>query len=127
MYALDLSLKYEWYSQIESGKKREEYRDIRPYYAKRLLGRYNNSDMDVAWWEVYFRRAKSAGKLEDMKRSLIADFGVRWYDAVRFHKGQGGKQTMLFEFAGLEIGKGKPEWGAPDEDVFIIKLGRRIG
>ena len=24
------------------------------------------------------------------------------------------------------IGKGNPEWGAPNEDVFIIKLGERI-
>ena len=24
------------------------------------------------------------------------------------------------------IGKGNPEWGAPTEDVFIIKLGNKI-
>ena len=29
-------------------------------------------------------------------------------------------KTMFF------IGKGKPEWGAPTEDVFIIKLGNRV-
>ena len=26
----------------------------------------------------------------------------------------------------ITIGKGNPEWGAPNEDVFIIKLGKRI-
>jgi hypothetical protein len=32
---------------------------------------------------------------------------------------------MTFELEKITIGKGKPEWGAPDEDVFIIKLGKR--
>jgi hypothetical protein len=26
----------------------------------------------------------------------------------------------------ITIGKGNPEWGAPTEDVFIIKLGKRV-
>ena len=35
------------------------------------------------------------------------------------------KRTMTFEIESITIGKGKPEWGAPTEDVFIIKLGKR--
>lgn len=30
------------------------------------------------------------------------------------------------EIRQASIGKGKPEWGAPKEDVFIIKLGNRV-
>ena len=26
----------------------------------------------------------------------------------------------------ITIGKGNPEWGAPKEDVFIIKLGNKV-
>ena len=33
---------------------------------------------------------------------------------------------MLFEINNISIGKGKTGWGAPDKDVFIIKLGKRI-
>ena len=33
---------------------------------------------------------------------------------------------MTFECKGITIGKGNIEWGAPDNDVFIIKLGKRI-
>lgn len=36
------------------------------------------------------------------------------------------KRTMTFEVVSITIGKGKPEWGAPVEDVFKIKLGKRI-
>ena len=35
---LDLPLKKEWYDMIESGEKTEEYREIKPYWCKRLLG-----------------------------------------------------------------------------------------
>lgn len=33
---------------------------------------------------------------------------------------------MTFQCEGITIGRGNKEWGAPDEDVFIIKLGKRI-
>ena len=123
MYALDLSLKHEWFNMIAAGRKSEEYRDFRPYYANRLL--YHTNLGQKEYWDTIFANMKNAPYYKP--QHLLRDYGARRYDAVRFHKGQGGKQTMLFEFAGLEIGKGRPEWGAPDEDVFIIKLGRRIG
>lgn len=43
---------------------------------------------------------------------------------VQFRYGYTSR-TMLFEVESIFIGRGKPEWGAPDEDVFIIKLGKR--
>ena len=33
---------------------------------------------------------------------------------------------MEFKCDGIEIGKGNKDWGAPEEEVFIIKLGSRI-
>ena len=33
---------------------------------------------------------------------------------------------MTFEIESITIGKGKHEWGAPTEDVFRIKLGKRV-
>jgi hypothetical protein len=36
------------------------------------------------------------------------------------------KRTITFEIESITVGKGKPEWGAPTEDVFIIKLGKRV-
>ena len=34
---LDLVLKKKWYDMIESGEKTEEYREIKPYWEKRLV------------------------------------------------------------------------------------------
>ena len=37
MKTLHLPLKAKWYEMIESGVKTEEYREIKPYWMKRLL------------------------------------------------------------------------------------------
>lgn len=39
MKTLDLPLKAKWYKMIESGVKPEEYREIKPYWEKRLINR----------------------------------------------------------------------------------------
>lgn len=123
MRVLDLSLKHCWYDMIASGEKTEEYRDIRPYYANRLL--YGCSLGVKQYWEEVFANAQTK---EWFKPEMwLRDYGSRFYDAVRFHRGQGSPVTMLVECLGITVGKGKPEWGAPeDKEVFIIKLGKRL-
>lgn len=102
---LDLPLKKEWYEMIESGIKKEEYREIKPYWSKRFVG----EDEPVV--------------VEHYSDDGCNVFG---YTNVRFRYGY-TKRTMLFELKDITIGKGKTEWGAPvDKEVFILKLGDRI-
>ena len=35
-------------------------------------------------------------------------------------------RRMLFEVFNISAGRGNPEWGAPDKDVFKIALGQRV-
>ena len=37
MNVLHLTLKRQWFDMIASGKKREEYREMKPYWHKRLM------------------------------------------------------------------------------------------
>lgn len=39
MKILHLTLKKQWFDMIEAGLKPEEYREIKPYWEKRLVGR----------------------------------------------------------------------------------------
>lgn len=94
---LYLPLNKKWYEMIERGEKTEEYREIKPYYVDRILN--IKPDFNYATFKKF--------------------------DAVRFSYGY-TKRTMTFEVESITIGKGKPEWGAPAEDVFVIKLGRRL-
>lgn len=98
---LYLPLKAKWYEMIESGVKTEEYREIKPYWCKRIVGE-NTISVSGALMEKYEYP----------------------FTHVKFSYGY-TKRTMTFEIENITIGKGNPEWGAPTEDVFIIKLGKR--
>lgn len=122
---LHLPLKKEWYEMIESGVKTEEYREIKPYWVKRLLktidmhhNHYEDVDNECA---QFYTENKDLLK-EDFK---LGGFQQKGYTHVKFSYGY-TKRTMTFEIESIRIGKGNPEWGAPNEDVFIIKLGKRI-
>ena len=109
MKTLHLPLKAKWYEMIESGIKTEEYREIKPYWKRRLLKHGNCWGNNSLVVETY------------NKKFLLFEK----YDIVKFSYGY-TKRTMTFEVKEIVIGKGNPEWGAPTEDVFIIKLGNRV-
>jgi hypothetical protein len=104
MKTLHLPLKAKWYETIESGVKTEEYREIKPYWSKRFVG----FDIPLFSHRYGYQHAN-----------------VKDYTHVKFSYGY-TKRTMTFEIESITIGKGNPEWGAPTEDVFIIKLGKRV-
>ena len=122
---LFLPLKKEWYEMIESGVKTEEYREIKPYWIKRLLEiidvhhtHYENIDDECAWFY--------ANRVELMKTDYgLGGFRVKSYKCVTFSYGY-TKRTMTFQLEGISIGRGRKDWGAPKEDVFIIHLGRKL-
>ena len=103
---LQLSLKKEWYNMIESGIKTEEYREIKPFWCKRLISDYDES-------------------MEGFGAIIFDDKNFKQYDVVKFSYGY-TKRTMTFEIENISVGYGNKEWGAPDKIVFIIKLGKRV-
>jgi len=121
MKILELPLKKEWYNMIESGEKREEYRDITPYWEKRLLD-YKRLKQYV---EDNYKELMTKKILFPNRTTLEGADRVfpRGYTHVRFRYGY-TKRTMLFCLDSITMGfNGKPEWGAPtDKPVFIIKF-----
>lgn len=123
MKVLHLPLKKEWYNMIESGAKTEEYREIKPYWAKRLcpcMKECANGHWSEPHRCIHHCKAVYSHMNFIHKGRRIANF-----THVRFSYGY-TKRTMTFEIKEIVIGKGNPEWGAPKEDVFIIKLGNRL-
>lgn len=125
---LDLVLMHKYYDMIESGKKREEYREITPYWFIRLLNYDPEEYIDGKPIPTYF---------ESNGFDSIAD-GIRWdleisgvlhfkdFTHVRFHRGY-TSTTMTFEIKGMSIGQGREELGAEkDKKYFVIKLGTKL-
>lgn len=113
MKTLNLILKKKWYDLIEQGIKTEEYREIKPYYKRRIVGACKGCKENICYdcpVNINFFR-----------------FRLRFiFDKVRLRCGY-SKKYILFYVNNITIDKGKPEWGAePDRLYFVIKLGKRI-
>ena len=109
MKILHLVLKAQWYDMIDRGEKKEEYREIKPYWSNRLTD--------------YNRIYKWFKDINERKFNISTPCR---YTCVCFHRGY-TSTTMTFAIENINIGKGRPEWGAPtDRPVYIIKLGERL-
>lgn len=118
---LCLPLKKEWYEMIESGIKTEEYREIKPYWVQRLTRYGNNEKLNGRLYADFLASFPEVLKYNIENQLMYYPD----YTHIKFSYGY-TKRTMIFELEKITIGKGKPGWGAPNEDVFIIHLGKRI-
>jgi hypothetical protein len=83
-------------------EKKEEYREIKPFWIKRLT----NLNQDPLLFSY---------------RNRCQQIPYKDYTHVRFRYGY-TKKTMTFPITSIDFGKGNKNWGAPDYDVFIIKF-----
>ena len=100
MKILRLTLKKKWFDMILSGEKKEEYREIKPYWETRLLKPVQSP---------FVRRFKK-------------------YDFVEFKNGYAkDAPTIVIECVKIDYGDGQTEWGAIlHEHYFVINLGNII-
>lgn len=125
MKTLDLVLKHKWYDLIANGDKKEEYRELKPYWCKRIMkcirwcgrGSYVLNDITNVFHCLYPKRCENTNDFIKISGG---------YTHVTLHRGY-TSTTMTFKINNISIGKGRPEWGAPvNKEVFIIKLGKRL-
>ena len=95
---LPLVLKGKWYDMIASGEKREEYRDFKPFWHKRL----------EKWW---------ARKPGDTRKRVVA-FSRGYRKADMFF-------VVIGVCCSDESGF-RTSWGEPDTPHWVISLGRRV-
>jgi hypothetical protein len=96
MKVLHLTLKKKWFDMIASGEKKEEYREIKPYWASRF---------------------NPTGNLLDPCR----DFNI-----VELKNGYSkNAPTIRLYCKEITIDEGREEWGAePNKEYYVIKLGK---
>ena len=114
MKTLKLTLKKQWFDMILFGQKTEEYREIKDYWVNRLCIKYPKKVIAVGSQLTH----KHSGKQFDLDK----------FDLIEFTNGYNKRSPQVtLECKGIEIGTGKTEWGAiENETYFIIKLGSEI-
>lgn len=92
---LTLPIEKKWFDMIRSGEKKEEYREITPFYIARF---------------------QTIGLLDDF---TVTDNCAH----VRFRNGYHKKAPMIEALVKLRIGEGKTEWGArPNKTYYILEI-----
>lgn len=90
---LTLPIKKKWFDMILSGEKKEEYREIKPYYDTR----FGNVWADSACWNKIH--------------------------TIRFRNGYSKTSPSFLADVSLNVGTGKTEWGAePGKNYFVFSI-----
>ena len=125
MKKLHLNLKRKWFDMILSGEKKEEYREIKGYWANKLLISYpDRKKLNSKLWNNILRSDK------DNYKWLTKNFKDVWYpinfDSITFSNGYSKDRDQFeIELLGIEIKEGNPEWGAEKGvKYFVLKLGK---
>lgn len=109
MRVLHLTLKKKWFDMIASGEKKEEYRERNSYWLRRLCDEHKGC---------------IGGDFMDDHNVIAYTFKdfthVRFANGGHFHS---SIPQMTLPIWNIEIGTGKPEWGAEqNKEYFVIKL-----
>ena len=111
-----------------AGIKKHEYREIKPYWVKRLVNIKEEMEFDV--WDELCTDLKEPLKHHNSVDELLNFFGCKFqkFDAVQFTNGYSrNSPSILLECNGIEIGTAVPEWSDNwPGNVFVIKLGEII-
>lgn len=125
---LQLPLKKKWFEMTKEEIKPEDYREITPYWASRLLGQ------SQAFWKGYLVYNQSNGSY-GFKDQKSIDFiitkckGFKSYSTntmtLGYPKSTDNERILKLEHKGVEIRTGNPEWGAEQGKLyFVIKHGK---
>lgn len=102
---LTLPIKKQWYSLILQGIKKEEYRDIKPYYTSR----FSNALIGLSG--------------ENMENYIRYNSEKYRCFKVRFRNGYSKNSPSFIATVSISIGEGNPEWGAePDKKYYVLKI-----
>ena len=104
MKTLTLSLKRKWFDLIKAGVKKEEYREIKPYYESRF----------------YKTFISGLGTCEPETGHRFKGFANLVF-TLGYPKAGDTERRLTFKNPRIHIGTGRPEWGAePGKNYFVI-------
>lgn len=102
-----LQIKKKWFDMIVSGEKKEEYREIKPYYDTRFQNLFG------------FIMLERKGKIEIL-RGVLPEIEREPVQEIIFRNGYSTKAPMIKAKCSIRIGTGKEKWGAEKGKIYYI-------
>ena len=131
MSNLQTSLITKWFEMTKAGIKKEDYREITPYWCNRLL-LYKGSKKPQLFWENNFYAVKNC----DIEKFIYKyqNIGIISFCKFEFNimtlgypKTTDTSKILKLKHEGIEIRTGNPDWGAePGKIYFVIKHGELL-
>lgn len=98
---MTLTIKKKWFDMILSGEKKEEYREIKPYYSTRFCN----------WFGIIVKEDGGIVRPCLGKQTVI------------FRNGYNNNSPSFVAMCSVAIGTGKEEWGAePGKKYFVLTI-----
>lgn len=110
MSTLKLVLKNNWFNEIKSGRKTHEYREVKPYWMKRIMMSVREQ-MDMYYWLNYIK------DYEQCPQWLYCCTKVEFRNGYRKNA-----EKMLFWIKGIKIVNGIDTDLKINKPVFDIEL-----
>lgn len=105
---LTLPIKKKWFDMIASGEKKEEYREIKPYYDSRFMNAFG-----------FLLVGGQMGYGDAAPKEIRKP----WPVPIVFRNGYSEESPEIICKCTLHFGKGKPEWGAePGKLYYVLKI-----
>ena len=106
---LTLPIKKKWFDMIKVGEKKEEYREIKPYYDSR----FKNIELPKGITNCYINANLITGKITE----------IRDYKTIIFRNGYSSNSPSIKCRVKINKGYGKEEWGAePNKLYYVLKI-----
>ena len=126
---LSLTLKRQWFEMTKAGIKTEDYREITPYWANRLLLDLNGNVKSRKYWDHEFEL--NIGTDDEIKENIDLFAKKKPFNSNKITDGYPSDsevdRIIKYKHAGIEIRTGRPEWGAEEGKLyFVIKHGKQI-
>lgn len=102
---LTLPIKKKWFDMILSGEKKEEYREIKPYYESRFMNAFG-------FFMVCGQMVCGEAAPEEIRKE--------WPVPIAFRNGYSSDSPEIVANCNLRFGTGKKEWGAEPGVVYYI-------
>ncbi len=128
---LQLPLIKKWFDLTKSLEKKEDYREINPYWCNRLL-LYDGKSQSMDFWRVNIvdfyldYHIKFLFEHSDVYKLTPKQFKNNVM-TLGYPKFDDKERYLHLEHTGIEIRTGRKEWGAdPNKLYFVIKHGSII-
>ena len=112
---------------ILSGEKKEEYRDIKPYWCSILIIK-DEPHYTQAFWKGFLRKTiDNKTKYYPKYMSYFKEkFNIKGFDTITFSNGYAKNRDQFeIEILGIDIREGNTDWGAEKGlKYFVLELGK---